>query len=118
MEIKDIIYSFEDYRLESRNDSIDIDKLKEVLPAMIQQLVDEKVKEERKKIIGYVEFDKQALIHECQENISGNHTHIWIVLNRAIGDFNIKWDSHEALAEGTDNAVKEIIKLINKSIEI
>lgn len=58
MEIKDIIDSFEDYRLESRNDSIDIDKLKEVLPSMIQNLINEKVKEEREKIIGYIQFDK------------------------------------------------------------
>lgn len=117
MQIKDIIYSFEDYRLESSNDSIDIDKLKEVLPAMIQQLVDEKVKEERKKIIGYVQFDKQALIHEFQENISGISDQVWGVLNNIVTDSNLKWDSHDTVAEGIHQAVNEIIRIANKSIE-
>lgn len=46
MTLEEIMESFEDYRRESHNDSIDIDKLKEVLPAMIKELVDYEVEKE------------------------------------------------------------------------
>lgn len=51
MTIQNILDSFEDYRLESKNDSIDIDKLKEVLPPMIQQIIEEEKQEIRDYLI-------------------------------------------------------------------
>lgn len=51
MTIQNILDSFEDYRSESKNDSIDIDKLKEILPAMIQQAIEVERQEIRHYLI-------------------------------------------------------------------